>query len=352
MNKVFIKSDSFCSEGFKSLADNSDKKKGYKLNGVADIHCHGAFGHDFSFGSPEKIDQMLDNILSTGVTNILATLITDSEKNRIKALQDISVVANARTSPPFIEGIYLEGPFLAPPKAGSHPVKYLMKPDINAFNHWQEVSGGLIKVITVAPELPGAYEFIKAITGKGIIAALGHSEANWQQSKKAFEAGASHITHLFNAMAPLHHRKPGLASYALCNNQMSVEVIGDCEHLAAETISTIFNVVNAERIMIVSDCIATTGLPDGDYNYYNKVISKYKGVCTYQGEFFGGCTDMTCCINKTAKKAQVLPEWLTKSIFENQRKVFGFKNTDLEVLFDKDFNWIATRSGLDWYSKK
>ncbi len=147
---------------------------GYQLPGIIDIHLHGAFGWDFSFGNPDKINHLLDLLLMQGVTGVVPTLITCSEEQRCQALKDIAQVIRTRTKPPLIHGINLEGPFLASEKRGSHPADFLIAPDYEKFKVWQKVAEGNIKIITIAPELPGALEFIKQASNERIICALGH----------------------------------------------------------------------------------------------------------------------------------------------------------------------------------
>ena len=151
---------------------------GYKLPGIIDVHFHGAFGWDFVFGDPDRIEKMLDQVMARGITGVFPTLITCSEEQRLQALKDIAIVARRRTRPPFIHGIYLEGPFLAAEKRGSHPQEFLLKPDIELLKKWQKAADGLVKIITVAPELPGAIEFISQAAKSGVFVALGHSNAD------------------------------------------------------------------------------------------------------------------------------------------------------------------------------
>lgn len=322
---------------------------GYKLPGFIDTHFHGAFGWDFSFGNTKEINSMLDKLVSTGVVGLFATLITDNEKNRCKALKDIASVAKKRKTLPFIEGIYLEGPFLSPQKAGSHPIKELLKPNVSMLKKWQEEAQGLIKVVTVAPELPGAIKFIEKATEMGITVALGHSNADWKTTQQAVDAGASHVTHLFNAMSSFHHREPSITSNVMTSKSLSVELIADCQHLAPEIIKFAFSLFNINQILLVSDSIAPNAVLDGELNFYNQVLNKKGNLCTTQnGMLFGGCTHLLDSLKTIHSKTNISWGYLGTTSWRNALDIFKLEPKDTEVFFDENFNWLASKQNSNW----
>jgi len=326
---------------------------GYKLPGIIDVHFHGAFGWDFVFGDPDRIEEMLDQVMARGITGVFPTLITCSEEQRLQALKDIATVARRRTRPPFIHGIYLEGPFLAAEKRGSHPQEYLLKPDMELLEKWQKAAEGLVKIITVAPELPGAIEFIRQAAKSGVFVAIGHSNANWEMTEKAIEAGARQVTHLFNAMPTFHHRQPNMLSHILTNKNLCVELIGDCEHVAPEIVRFIYGLYEPNQIMLVSDAVAPAGMPDGDYELYNTHLVKSGCQCCLRGGgLFGGATLLIDCLPKLAEKAGLSWGLLGTSVWRVPCDHFKIKPPETEVFFDTGMNWLATRVNRQaWYCR-
>jgi N-acetylglucosamine-6-phosphate deacetylase len=326
---------------------------GYKLPGIIDIHFHGAFGWDFVFGDPDKIEEMLDKTLAKGITGLFPTLITCPEEQRLRALEDIAAVAHRRNRLPLLHGIYLEGPFLAAEKRGSHPENCLMNPSMELLEKWQRAAGGLIKNITVAPELPGAIDFIAAATRSGVTVSLGHSNADSKATENAIAAGASHVTHLFNAMPAFHHRQPNLLTHILANRNLNIELIGDCEHVAPEVIKMIFGVYENSQITLVSDAVAPAGMPDGTYDLYNTSLVKSGNQCCLRGGgLFGGATMLIDCLPKLAQTTGLSWGTLGTSVWRNPCEQFKIKPPETEVFFDTGMNWQATRyNHHTWYVK-
>lgn len=326
---------------------------GYKLPGIIDVHFHGAFGWDFAFGNTDEIEKMLDQLLASGITGLFPTLITCPEEQRLKALADIAAVAKRRKHLPTLHGIYLEGPFLAPAKKGSHPESCLALPSMELLERWQKAAGGLIKIITVAPELPGALEFITAATRSGVTVALGHSNADWETTKKAIAAGARHVTHLFNAMPVFNHRQPNMLSYLLANRDLYVELIGDCEHLAPEIVKFIFELYEAGQIILVSDAVAPTGLADGNYSFYGEQLVKTRNrCCLCGGNLFGGATLLSACMPRLVDKAGISWGLAGAATWRNPCRQFKIQPPETEVYFDSAMNWLATRFGKNkWYTR-
>lgn len=333
---------------------NDFPNDGFKLPGIIDVHCHGGFGWDFSFGDSEKINQMLDNMVSSGLTGLLATIITSSEEQTPKAIKDIVKVIKTRDALPIVHGIYLEGPFLSKEKCGSHQVDLLREPSIELLKKYQEAAEGMINVVTVAPELPGAIEFIKEAVRMGIHVALGHTNADYKTTLKAVEAGATIVTHLFNAMPQLHHREANILTYVLSHRDLTVELIADCEHVCPEMLSFLFSFYEASQIMLISDSMATTGLADGEYDFYNTKIVKKGTRCNLKtGGFFGGATTLPQSLKIMADKTFMSWGLLGTSAWRNQLNHLNLESRETEVFFDSKMNWIC--SSLDhkkWFVKK
>ena len=324
---------------------------GFKLPGIIDIHFHGAYGWDFAFGEINKLNRMLDKLLTTGMTGVFPTLITCSEEQRLQALADIAQLVKERRQLPIIHGIYLEGPFLAAKRRGSHPEEHLMLPSIELLKKWQKAADGLIKIITIAPELPGALEFISKAREMGVVAALGHSAADWDTTEKAVEAGARHITHLFNAMPAFHHREANLLSYVLARRELSIELIGDCEHVAPEIIKLACNLHENNQIIFVSDAVAPAGMPDGEYSLYGShLIKSGCRCCLPDGNLFGGATMLPDCLGQLNRRAGLSWGLLGTSVWRTPCNLFDIKPPDTEVYFDQNMQWLASRHEHTWYT--
>ena len=256
------------------------------IPGLFDIHTHGCLGHDFTVSSAEEDMEMLREYASRGVTSVLATTMTSAPDTYRRACGEIhrlsgKLSSEQRTSrenvaaphiPAHLRGINAEGPFLSLEKKGAHDPQYVTPPDEEYFNELNSLSGGIIRLITIAPELEGAMDFIKKHTAvgnpetgcpAGLYLSVGHSDCDYTTAMEAFKAGSDHVTHRYNAMNGIHHRKPGIPCAAGDSNAW-VELICDGLHVHESVIRHTFRAYPG-RVVMISDSIAPTGLPDGEY---------------------------------------------------------------------------------------
>lgn len=244
-----------------------------------DIHSHGIGGYDTHADSVNSILKIAAIHGNSGVSEIILS-IYPSELNKMR--QEMTIIKDAIeiqkketdllsgtskhskdyeiSMPAKILGVHLEGPFLNESKCGSLNKETLMEPDEYIFKKLIEGFEDVVRVITIAPELNGAYGLIRKISGMGIIVSMGHSEATFNETEMGFNCGAKGITHIFNAMRGFHHREPGIAGFALTNPNIFIEVIADQHHLHPATLQIIFRQKNPEKIIIISDSIKETGL--------------------------------------------------------------------------------------------
>jgi N-acetylglucosamine-6-phosphate deacetylase len=230
--------------------------------GFIDVHLHGACGAMFEEGRVEGVEHIGAQLSRFGTTAIAATLAA-LDPDRLRAAVRAIAGAPRREGGARILGIHLEGPFLNPRRAGAQAAAWMRDPSVEEIDALQAVSSGMIRLVTVAPELPGALEFIAAMRARRIAVALGHSEASDEQVGAAVAAGAQHVTHLFNAAAPFHHRAPGLVGSALTDDRLSVELIADGVHLHQRAIDIALRCKPPEKVVLVSDGVAAVGMPDG-----------------------------------------------------------------------------------------
>ncbi len=240
-------------------------KGAYVIPGLVDIHIHGANGADTSDGTVEAIQRMSRYLASVGVTSFLPTAMTLPEEGIHAVTSSVLMAAASRekgAARPV--GIRLEGPFLSKEKKGAQNEAYLRNPDREMFRRIWEKSEGKIKIIDVAPELPGAMDFIRSVSSDCRVS-LGHTAADYDIAAEAFEAGASHLTHLYNAVNPLLHRAPGPIGAAFMNPAASAEIISDGIHSHPAALVAAFKLFQG-RISLISDSIRCCGLTDGTYD--------------------------------------------------------------------------------------
>ena len=232
--------------------------------GAFDPHINGWGGCDFLLDDPADHAAALTALCGTGTTAFLPTLITCDEAILRRALGRWQRWAATPTpgAPQFC-GLHLEGPFLAAERAGVHPPPLLRAPDAAWLGRLLDDFPGLVRLVTVAPELPGCLAVVEALVGRGVVVGLGHTGASAAQARAAVAAGACWVTHLFNAMGPFHHRAPGLVGAALGGKSLSCEVIADGVHVADEALAMAFRCLGPERLVLVSDAVAAAGAGDG-----------------------------------------------------------------------------------------
>jgi N-acetylglucosamine-6-phosphate deacetylase len=249
-----------------------------------DIHVHGAAGHDVMEGTSEAFGCIGRFLATKGVAHYLATTVTAPVDRTLRALEAIANAidaANLDSSAPAARpvGIHLEGPFISHAKRGVHPPADIQPPSIALFDRMQQAARGHIRLITLAPEMPGAVELIEYATQSGTHVSLGHSDAPAQQTRAAIAAGATSATHTFNAMRRLDHREPGIAGVVLDTDALYAELICDGIHVAPEFVRLWLRAKSEERAILVTDGISATGMPDGAYVLGDFAVRVQNGRC-------------------------------------------------------------------------
>lgn len=259
------------------------------IPGLIDVHTHGAVGADWSDGDEAALPALAEYYAAHGVTSYVATTMTLKEPELIKAAKSVAALKRTEKGAR-CAGIHLEGPFISYEKRGAQNPDNLHAPDIDMFKRINEASGNRVRLITVAPEVDGALDFIREAS-KVCVVSLGHSTADFDTAMRGFEAGATHVTHLFNGMEPLHHRKPGLVGAALMANA-DVELICDGKHIHPAVINAAYRMFG-ERLVVVSDSLRCAGLPDGEYELGGLPIVMKDGLARLQdGTIAGSSTNL------------------------------------------------------------
>lgn len=245
----------------------------YVLPGLVDIHTHGAVNEDASDGSAPGLLRMSAHYAAHGVTSFCATTMTLQEPELTAAME--TVAAFRREGGARCAGVNLEGPFLSYAKRGAQAAENLHAPDAEMFDRLNARSGGRIRLVTVAPEEPGALEFIRRVS-RVCTVSLGHSAADYDTAMAAYAAGASHATHLFNAMPSFLHREPGLVGAAL-DAGATAELICDGFHIHPSVIRAVWKMFG-DRLCLISDSLRCAGMPDGDYELGGQPIVVKDGL--------------------------------------------------------------------------
>ncbi len=261
------------------------------IPGMIDVHMHGAAGADFMDATPKALATISKALPQEGITSFVPATMTVEPPGIETALRNANTYCSqAHTTGAEILGINLEGPFVAPIKAGAHNAEYSQEPNIKAIKRWQELAPDLIKLVTIAPELPGSQKVIEYLTKNNIVASIGHSNATYAEAEAAIAAGAKHATHLFNAMHAIHHREPGIAIAALLNPQIVVEVIADGVHLHPAMLQLVMKLKGPTGIVLVTDSVRAKHLGDGSYNLGGQKVIVKKGVARLEDGTLAGCT--------------------------------------------------------------
>jgi N-acetylglucosamine-6-phosphate deacetylase len=245
--------------------------------GMIDVHIHGANGFDMMDGTEKSIQEVSSACASSGCTSFLATSVSSTLEDLLEMIRSVKRVIGHEVGAK-IAGIHLEGPYLNPKRKGMQNEKYLRHPNLEEMNLIFEEAGSLIKMVTIAPELPGGMELISFLKEKGVVIAIAHSDATYEEAKQAFASGASHVTHCFNGMRPIHHRDPGVIVAAFEEKHVSLQAIVDNVHLHPAIIRLMHTLKGPEGMVLITDALQAMGLGDGDYMFGGHHVTVSEGV--------------------------------------------------------------------------
>ena len=269
------------------------------LPGLIDQHTHGCAGADFSDGDGAGLLRMARYYAARGVTGFAATSMTLPREQLEKALD--SAARFRETAPEGaarLLGVHMEGPFFNPARCGAQDPAHLRLPDPEMFRQLDEHLPGLIRILSLAPELEGALPLIEE-AAQGHVVSLGHTEADYDTARRAFAAGASQLTHAFNAMPGIHHRAPGPLAAAAEDERVSVELIGDGIHIHPAALRLAFRLFGVARIVLISDSLRCCGMPEGEYELAGrKVVLKDGAARLPDGTLAGSAADLFTCLRR------------------------------------------------------
>jgi N-acetylglucosamine-6-phosphate deacetylase len=238
--------------------------------GFVDCHVHGARGHSFMSATAEGLREIARHLAAGGVTACLATTVTAGEAEVLGAIRRLAA-ARGRIGDAGVDllGIHLEGPFISPKRSGVQRAEHVRAPSRAAVERVLDAAGGALRIVTLAPEVPGGLAAVRRLTERAVRVAIGHSDATFAQARAALAAGARRMTHLPNALPPLHHREPGAAVAGLLERDVTIELIADGRHVAPPMLSLIERAAGPDRIALISDGSDVAGLPDGRHRRWD-----------------------------------------------------------------------------------
>jgi N-acetylglucosamine-6-phosphate deacetylase len=258
--------------------------EGFVLPGLVDGHCHGGAGHGFADGA-DAARRAVAVHRRGGTTTLIASLVSAQPAPLLAAVHELAPLVADGT----IDGIHLEGPYLSAARRGAHPASALRRPDLDEMLSLLHASKDTITTVTVAPELPGALQLIRALTQRAVRVGIGHTDSDAADTRAAIDAGASIATHLFNGMAQIHHRAGGPVVALTTDPRVTCELICDGQHLSADVVRWLWPLLARDRVMLVSDASPATGMPDGHYQLGTQSVELHgSAVWTADGGSLAG----------------------------------------------------------------
>jgi N-acetylglucosamine-6-phosphate deacetylase len=278
--------------------------------GFIDMHIHGAAGHDFMEATPEAVSTIGAFLARHGTTSYVATTVTAGIDRTIEAAKGLGEIINAARSPESAQGpalaqplgVHFEGPFINVIRRGAHPAADIQKPDLDILKRLVDATGGTALVMALAPELEGALGLLEYACERGVRVGIGHSNATFEEAEAAITAGATHAVHIYNAMRPFSHRDPGIIGAVLTDDRLSTELICDGLHVDPAAVRLMVRAKGLKRVILITDSLSATGMPDGQYQLGQFTVNVTGGVCrTLEGSLAGSSITLEKALRNLVK---------------------------------------------------
>ena len=329
---------------------------GVVLPGFIDEHIHGAGGADAMDGTEQALQTISEYVAKEGTTGFLATTMTQSPENIGKALKNVKTVREkGEYKGAEVLGVHLEGPFISPKHVGAQPLEYVAKPAPETFDKYNEISGGNIKVVTLAPEVEGGLDLVKHLAKIGVVASIGHTGAKFSDVEAAVAAGATNVTHTYNAQTPLHHREAGVVGAAMLIDELNCEMICDTIHVSVPAIKIFVKNKPHDKFTLITDAMRAKGMPDGLSELGGQQVFVKNGEARLSdGTLAGSVLKMNVAVKNLVEKVGVSLTEAVDFASANPAKNLGLydergsievgKRADFAVM-DKDYNILCTVVG-------
>jgi N-acetylglucosamine-6-phosphate deacetylase len=302
--------------------------------GFIDVHIHGAGGHDVMEGTAEALEAITGTVARHGTTSFVATTVTAGAEKTCQAVSEIAhwmtlskAVATPDEEKPRAEvlGIHFEGPFISAARRGVHPPEWIVPPSVDLLRSFAAAAGGAARILTLAPELPGAMELISAARQMGLVVSMGHTDASYAETMSAIQCGASHAAHVFNAMRPFAHREAGVIGAVLTSPAVTAELIADGVHVDAAAMRLLLSAKGPGDVILVSDGTSATGMPDGTYRLGTIEVAVSGGVCrNAEGKLAGSTLTLDRALKNVLALDVKLPDALAM-LTTNPARLLGLQ---------------------------
>ena len=312
------------------------------IPGFVDVHVHGAGGHDVMEGTPEALSIITQTLARHGTTTIVATTVTADPEEICRSVEGIAKYIGTQhetgSRSAEVVGIHFEGPFLSPVRRGVHPAEWLKLPSAPLLEKFLAAAGGNARILTIAPELLGAMPCIDTARSAGIVVAIGHTDATYEQARAAIAHGAQHAVHVYNAMRPFSHRDSGVIGAVLTSPEVTAELIADGVHVEEAAMRMLLQAKGPGCMILVSDGISATGMPDGNYMLGKFEVTVSGGVCrNAEGKLAGSTLTLDRALKNVVGLGQSLAA-AARMLTLNPAVLLGieFKKGSLRVGADAD----------------
>ena len=319
--------------------------------GLVDIHLHGGAGVDVMRASGDDLSRLHRFLTTHGVTGYFPTTVAASLDQTCVALEFIAEAIEA--AEPFVAGndvatarplgIHLEGPFLSHKRRGVHPPENLLEPTLQIFERLWQAARGNVRMMTIAPELPGAIEVIAEAARRSVCVSIGHSDAEIGAARAAVRAGARHATHTFNAMRPLDHREPGILGEILTDDTVSADIIADGIHVAPEVVKLFLQAKGTERSVLITDSMAAAGMPDGPYQLGPIQVEVRNGRATSHGSLAGSVLTLDRAVRNVTEFAGWSLQNAVRAATLNPARAAGLAGCG-QIAVGADANFVVLNS--------
>lgn len=313
--------------------------------GFIDVHIHGVNGADTMDATKDALETMVTALPKEGTTSFLATTITQECEEIEKAITNVGDYIHKHQSSGKAEilGIHLEGPFVNAKRAGAQPIDHIIDPNLKIFKRWQKLSKDTIKLVTLAPEQSEGLEMVRYLKANGIIASIGHSDATYEEVLEAIEAGANHVTHLFNQMRGLHHREPGVVGATFLHDELKAEMIVDGIHVRPEMVKLAYKLKQKDGLILITDSMRAKCLKNGHYDLGGQDVivgdgkailndGTLAGSILKLGKAVNNVMDYTgCSLEEAIEMASVNPA-KQLNVFDRKGSIAVGKDADIVIL--------------------
>ncbi len=310
--------------------------------GFIDLLVHGGGGFGFADADPDAVEKISEYFFAHGTTGMLGALFSKPEAEMVADVRRLASYAEKTKGKGNLWGLHLEGPFINPDLHGAMKKEYLWNANLDGWNKLHDAGRGYIRLMTIAPELPDMAPIMRAAARAGVVLSIGHSTASYEDVLFAIDNGVAHVTHMFNAMRPFHHRRPGVVLSAMLHNELKIELIADGIHVHPAVMKLLVNVKGSGGIILVTDAIRASGMPEGTYQFMDQLITMKDRRAYLADETLAGSTlTMNRAVKTMVEKVDVPLTEAVRMASLNGAKVLGVEHQKGIIAVGKDADLVV-----------